>query len=203
MTKTITSTIHGVIDMSWPMVIISMVVLVTLRITYLIKRKEHIYLYKEILALTFVIYILCLFQVVTFQDDASWATNNFVPFKEIMRYSFGSKLFIKNVFGNMIMFIPYGFFVSYILKNKTPWLTLILALITCVTIELVQMSIGRVFDVDDMILNMVGGYFGYLIYYMLSKIGEKKPKLCNNEIFLDIMSIIMLGSIIAIIIEII
>ena len=49
------------------------------------------------LALSFIIYILCLFQVVTFQDDTSWASNDFIPFKEILRYNITSRLFLKNV----------------------------------------------------------------------------------------------------------
>ena len=81
-----TKTIHSVIDIAWPMVLISIVILVSLRITYLIKNRKHLYLYKELLMLSFIIYILCLFQVVTFQDDVSWSTNNFIPFREIFRY---------------------------------------------------------------------------------------------------------------------
>ncbi|MBD9097984.1 hypothetical protein EGP98_00030, partial [bacterium] len=60
------------------------------------------------------IYILCLFQVVTFQDATYNTGNNLIPFKEIFRYSLGSRLFIKNVLGNVVMFMPYGFLCSYI-----------------------------------------------------------------------------------------
>ena len=104
----LSSTIHGVIEFTWPMILISVIILVSFRVTYLIKNKEKMVLYKELLMLSFIIYILCLFQVVTFQDDTSWASNNFVPFREIMRYNITSKLFIKNVLGNMIMFMPFG-----------------------------------------------------------------------------------------------
>ena len=65
-----------------------------------------------------IIYILCLFQIVTVQDTVYWSTNNFIPFKEIFRYEFGSKVFIHNIIGNIILFIPFGFFVSSILKTK-------------------------------------------------------------------------------------
>ena len=76
----VTKTIQGVIDMTWPMLLISVVVVVSLRITYLIKNREHFTLYQELLALSFIIYILCLFQIVTFQDTVSWSSNNFIPF---------------------------------------------------------------------------------------------------------------------------
>lgn len=195
----VTKTIQGVIDMTWPMLLISVVVVVSLRITYLIKNKKHFTLYQELLALSFIIYILCLFQIVTFQDTVSWSSNNFIPFREIFRYHIGSRLFLKNVLGNVLLFMPFGFFSSYYLKFKKPWVILGLTLVTSFSIEVIQMSIGRVFDVDDILLNIVGGYFGYLIYSVISRIGEKAPDFFKNEIFLDAVSIIILVGVIALI----
>ena len=97
----IKSTIHGVVDFTLPMIIISVVIMVSVRLTYLIKNKQKIVVYEELLMLCFAIYILCLFQVVTFQDDVSWSSNNFIPFREILRYDITSRLFLKNVVGNM------------------------------------------------------------------------------------------------------
>ena len=106
----LTNTIQGVVNFAWPMVLISVVILVSFRLSYLFKNKEKLVLYKELLGLSFVIYILCLFQVVTFQDNVSWSSNNFIPFREMFRYNIGSRLFVKNVLGNALMFLPYGFF---------------------------------------------------------------------------------------------
>lgn len=195
----VTKTIQGVIDMTWPMLLISVVVVVSLRITYLIKNREHFTLYQELLTLSFIIYILCLFQIVTFQDTVSWSSNNFIPFREIFRYHIGSRLFLKNVLGNVLLFMPFGFFSSYYLKFKKPWVILGLTLVTSFSIEVIQMSIGRVFDVDDILLNIVGGYFGYLIYSVISRIGDKAPDFFKNEIFLDAISIIILVGVIALI----
>lgn len=188
----LTNTIYGVVDFAWPMVVISLVILVSLRISYLIKSKQHVVLYKELLSLTFVIYIMCLFQVVTFQDDVTWSANNFVPFKEILRYNIGSRLFFKNVLGNIIMFLPYGFFVSYILGNKKFVMPVLLTLIASISIEVVQMAIGRVFDIDDIILNIVGGFLGYFIYNLLDRLGDKLPRVFKSEWFLNAISIIVL-----------
>lgn len=195
----VTKTIQGVINMTWPMLLISVVVVVSLRITYLIKNREHFTLYQELLALSFIIYILCLFQIVTFQDTVSWSSNNFIPFREIFRYHIGSRLFLKNVLGNVLLFMPFGFFSSYYLKFKKPWVILGLTLVTSFSIEVIQMSIGRVFDVDDILLNIVGGYFGYLIYSVISRIGDRAPDFFKNEIFLDAVSIIILVGVIALI----
>ena len=80
----LSTTIQGVINFTWPMIIISMVIIISFRITYLIKNKQRLILYKELPMLICIVYILCLFQVVTFQDDVSWASNNFIPLKEIL-----------------------------------------------------------------------------------------------------------------------
>ena len=188
----VTRTIQSVIDMTWPMVIISVVVLVSLRIAYLIKNRKHLTLYKELLMLSFIIYILCLFQVVTFQDDVTWSSNNFVPFREIFRYNFGSRLFLKNVLGNVILFLPFGLFASYYLDIKKPYLAFILTLIASVSIEVVQMVIGRVFDIDDIILNVIGGTIGFYIYSLIRKIWNKLPNFMKSEVFLDIVAVIIL-----------
>ena len=188
----LTDTIQGVVNFTWPMLIISIVIMVSTRITYLIEEKEKIVIYKELLMLCFAIYILCLFQVVTFQDDVTWSSNNFIPFKEILRYSITSRLFWKNVVGNMIMFLPFGFFISYYLKAEKPTLPLILTFIASIAVEIVQMCIGRVFDVDDILLNLLGGTIGFCIFHVLRRIGNRLPKFFHNEWVLNIGAIIAL-----------
>ena len=134
----LTNTIQGVVNFTWPMLIISVVIMVSVRITYIVLNKTRLVLYKELLMLVFAIYILCLFQVVTFQDSSSLSGNNFVPFREIFRYNITSRLFLKNVIGNMIMFFPFGFFISYYINPDDIKPTIILTLIASVAIEVVQ-----------------------------------------------------------------
>ena len=200
MIKPLSNTLQQVVNFTWPMVIISVVIMVSFRIAYLIRNKEKFVLYKEVLMLIFGVYILCLFQVVTFQDDTAWASNNFIPFKEIFRYSITSRLFVKNVLGNMIMFLPFGFFVSYYLKAEKITLPIVLTLIASISIELVQLAIGRVFDVDDIILNLLGGIMGFFIYSILRIIGERLPRFCRKDWFLNILSIILFIGLIAMIV---
>ena len=167
-------TIFDILVAVAPVIIISCVIAITLRITYLIKTRKKFHPIRELLSLIFMIYIICLFYIVTFQDiDGSWATSNFQPFKEMFRYSFGSRLFIKNVLGNMLMFVPYGFFVSYILKERKALIILVLTFILSFTIEYIQLRIGRVFDIDDILLNLMGGILGYWIYLFLCWIQDK------------------------------
>ena len=189
----ISSTIQSAISVTWPVIIISTIIMVSFRLCYLIQAKQRIVLYKELCMLLFGIYILCLFQIVTFQDDSPWATNNFIPFKEIMRYDITSRLFFKNVLGNMIMFFPFGLFSSYYLKVKRIEIPLLLTIIASISIECVQLAIGRVFDVDDILLNVLGGMTGYCLYKIIRAISFVVPSVCKKEWFLNIISIIILG----------
>ena len=182
----LTNTIQGVVNFTWPMLIISIVIMVSVRITYIIKNKTR--------------FVLCLFQVVTFQDSMAQYGNNFIPFHEIFRYNITSRLFLKNVIGNMIMFFPFGFFISYYINPDDIKPILILTLIASVAIEIVQLLIGRVFDIDDILLNLVGGALGYAIYNIMRKIGEKFPKVFHNELLLNISSITALMGLFALLI---
>jgi len=185
----LSNTIQGVVSFTWPMVLISTIIIVSFRIAYVLKNHIKFVLYQDLLMLSFIIYVLCLFQVVTFQDTVSWSSNNFIPFREIFRYDFGSQLFVKNVLGNMILFLPFGFFVSYYLKSKKALLPVILTLIASCSIETVQMVIGRVFDIDDIILNLLGGIIGFFLYYLLVKIGRKLPDVLKSDAFLNIIAV--------------
>ena len=192
MLKPITNTLHGVISITWPMVLISCVVIVGLRISYLIKNKKKFVIYKELLSLSFLIYIMCLFQVVTFQDDVTWSSNNFVPFKEIFRYSFNSKLFYRNVIGNVAIFVPFGYYVNYYCKSKNITYSLLITLIVSTTIETIQLALGRSFDIDDIILNVLGGVVGYLLYIFSEFIFKKTSEKVKNSFLLNLICVLII-----------
>ena len=185
---------YDVLPDIWPMLIIILVIICSLRITYLITKHKRFQLHKEIIYLICIIYILCLFHVVTFQDN-NYGVSNFIPFKEIFRYNIGSDKFIKNILGNIMLFVPYGFLASYLLNNKKFSVITILTLVASLTIETVQYYIGRVFDIDDIILNLLGGIAGYLIFIGIDAI-RSKVKILRNDTVLDVLIIIILALII-------
>lgn len=164
------------------------VILSSIRIVYLVKNHESFILYKELMTLGFVIYVMCLFHVVTFQD-VSWSSSNFIPFKEMFRYRVFSTMFFRNVAGNLLMFMPYGLFISYFLKLNKKGIVLLLSLIVSCTIESTQLLIGRVFDVDDIMLNILGGLFGYYLYRLVHLIKDHLPHFLKNQIFYNIVAI--------------
>lgn len=184
-------TILEIFNQTWPSIIITMVIAVSLRIAYLIKSKTKIVLYREIFMLIFIVYVLCLFYVVTFQD-VSWSSSNYIPFHEMFRYTIGSRLFFKNVVGNMLLFVPFGFFATYFTKIDKTFPILLLATLTSFTIEITQLIIGRVFDVDDVILNIVGALIGYLLYKLLNRIKDKLPNMLKQPIVCNILVVVLL-----------
>ena len=152
-----------VFEQIWPILLIFLFVLFGLKITDRIVNKRKLRIMKEIIDLFFYAYLFMLFYVVTFQD-VDWSTYNLTLFKEILRYEAGSQLFFKNIIGNVVMFIPYGIYTSYYLKLKKPYVIIILAFLLSLLIETVQYRIGRVFDIDDILLNVIGGLIGYYLY---------------------------------------
>lgn len=187
----IQSTIKNALHENFSMILIFTVVLVTIRIMYLTVHKDKFVLYKEIFMLAFLLYALLLFYVVTFQD-VNYGTNNFIPFKEILRYEVGSKVFIKNILGNIILFIPFGIFVSFLLRTRKIYPIFIITLITSSVIEYTQLKIGRTFDIDDIILNIVGGIIGYLIYLFIDIFESHLPLIFRSEIFKNIFTILLI-----------
>lgn len=172
----------------WPMLFIFAVILISIRITYLLCNKERFVFHKELLTLCFIIYILLLYYIVTFQDN-NYGTNNFIPFREIFRYDLDSKLFIRNVLGNVLLFVPFGMFVTYYVKVNKVYIPIILSLIVSCAIEFAQSLIGRTADIDDVILNVLGGIIGCLIFKFGGKLYDKLPRFMRSEIFLDALSL--------------
>ena len=188
--------ITEIVNNVWPLLVIVSVIVISLRAAYIIKYKPKVIFYKEMLMFGFIIYVLCLFYVVTFQD-VNWATSNYVPFKEMFRYAIGSRMFFKNVIGNMIMFLPFGFFVAYFLKLNKARYILLLSTLVSVTIEIIQKSIGRVFDVDDIILNIIGGLFGFLIFKLIYFLKSKAPEFLKKDIIYNIIIVVIIAVMIA------
>lgn len=185
-------TVKNILANTWPMILIITIILSSLRIAYIVKYKEKFKFYEEMLKLGFIIYIMSLFYVVTFQD-VSWSTSNFIPFKEVFRYQLFSERFFRNVVGNLIMFMPYGFFVSYFLKLDQKRQIFWMSLLVSVTIEVTQLIIGRVFDVDDIMLNVCGGMLGYFVYRLIHKFKSKLPNFFKNDIFYNIVVTLLIG----------
>ena len=188
----IQDTLRMAFSENYPMIIIFTIIIASIRIAYLIVHKQKFIFYRELFMLAFLLYSLILFYVVTFQD-INYGTNNFVPFHEIFRYEFGSSYFIHNILGNILLFVPFGYFVSRIMKTRKPWATIIISIITAVTIECTQLMIGRTFDVDDIILNVAGCLLGFLVYLLIDVIESHLPPFCSTNMFKNIVVVVFVA----------
>ena len=177
----------------WPSVVIITVSLIAIRIAHLKNHNEKVVFYKEFWTLIAIIYMLLLYQMVTRVDiNKSFSTGyNLVPFAEIFRYEVGSPMFIYNVAGNIALFIPFGFIISVYCKPKKIWTNLIIAIIVSSTIELVQLNIGRSFDIDDIILNTIGCIIGFLLYIGLNAILKHLPSIFKSSWLKNLICIII------------
>lgn len=123
---------------------------------------------KDLISLLFIFYLSFLTVLVT-DESIVYYEANFTPFKEIMRYNVTSIYFFKNVIGNIILFIPMGMYLTYKLNIKKIYIIIILSIYFSLSIEIFQLFIDRVFDVDDIILNVIGAFIGYLIVKKVTK----------------------------------
>ena len=197
--ETISSSLKSVLHDTWPMILLTCVVLISIRVTYLLKNKQKMIISNEMMMLTFIVYILCLFQIVTSQDVSSVHGINVTLFKELTRYQIGSRLFIRNIIGNILMFIPFGFFTSYYLKLDKKRIIFYLTLIVSIVIELIQLKIGRAFDVDDIILNTLGSLIGYFMYRLMDRIfGDLSDTVKGTFIVIGILVAIVIVTILVI-----
>lgn len=145
------------------------------------QKIRHIIKYVLLLA-----YIVVLVYVVFFAEMfgrtcvSSYYRYNLVPFKEIKRFAthfsqLGIRVVLINIAGNVLAFMPLGFLLPLIAdkKLKLPAVVLI-SFALSLAIELTQL-ITRVgsCDVDDLILNTLGGVMGYGCYVIFRKIRKK------------------------------
>lgn len=184
-------TLYTTLLSTWPMITLFVAIMVILRITRIIINHEKFIFYKEFYNLLFIIYLLLLYYLLLSTENASSGLN-LVPFKEITRYQIGTTQFFYNVIGNIVLFLPFGFFVSDFVKAKKTHQILIVSILISLTAELIQFKIGRAFDIDDIILNVTGAILGFLCYKGLRAVKRKLPSILKNNIFYNILAIIIL-----------
>ena len=84
-----------------------------------------------------------------------------------------------------MLFIPFGYLITDMINEKANknniFITGIIVLITSLTTEIIQMFIGRSFDIDDIFLNVIGGLLGYIIFVFIHKLIPKLPENLNNN----------------------
>ena len=125
----------------------------------------------------FLLYLALLSYLMFFSEDFG-RTNpnrgyayNLAPFKEIMRFityyeTLGMRAVVVNLAGNVIAFMPFGFFMPVVSRrSRGPVRIIFLGFGFSLMLETIQLGfkVGS-FDVDDLILNTLGAAIGFFCY---------------------------------------
>lgn len=114
---------------------------------------------------------------------------NLELFREIKRFyqyrhQLGMEAFLLNVVGNVAAFVPCGFFLPIVSTRGKKWYnTIMICFGFSFCIEVVQLvfKVGS-FDVDDLLLNTVGGAVGYLFCHVVQQIRIRRKRRGKTKI---------------------
>lgn len=82
---------------------------------------------------------------------------------------FSNNTFIDDI-SNVLIFIPFGFYIMHFMKNKNILKLLAISFLVSLTFEIIQLFllIGT-FSFNDLITNTLGGVLGYFVYLVFHK----------------------------------
>ncbi len=137
--------------------------------------KEKIAISRTMLDLVIFCYSIGLLILLFFRpENQYYGSINLTPFKTVMFYLEGHVdllIAFYNLGANIGLFIPFGIY--YCFKKETPRIgqLLIISFFSISLIEGMQFVTKRgSLDIDDLILNIVGVFMGYLLYPFLKRV---------------------------------
>lgn len=148
------------------------------------KRRQYRILGKIIFVLyiVFVFYFLLVSEVYGRTGEVQGYHYNLVLFREIRRFwnyreQLGMFATASNLLGNILIFLPFGFFMPMASMRRSFCVTTIYSLLLSVIVETSQllMQVGS-FDVDDLLLNTVGGMLGFIAFAVCNVIRRNYAK---------------------------
>lgn len=122
----------------------------------------------------FVVYAIVLLKLLLFSRPAGVEQRmNLIPFATISHYLFNDAATVQrfalgNVVGNIVAFAPLGVFLPLLRRRTGIWTNLFIVVCASVAVEVVQGVFGLgSSDIDDVILNTLGGLVGILFFTAL------------------------------------
>lgn len=132
-----------------------------------------------VLYIVFLVYFLCFSELYGRTEPSEGYRYNLELFKEINRFiqyreELGAFAVFANLFGNILIFVPYGFFISMASTCRGFFQTLFYSFALSLGVEIFQLltKVGS-FDVDDLLLNTLGGILGYILFLACNIIRRK------------------------------
>lgn len=175
-----------------PITLLVGILYIIFRFLKLKKNNSDINYKREILYLIFICYIVGLFNLVLVPINfwnIIWYNIfynfNENPFAGIFDFSYN---FIPTIYkiiigeytldswgkamivGNFLMFIPMGILLSLCLENVNKKNIFKYAVLIPLAIEVLQLVVGRSFDIDDLVMNFLGIVIGYYLVKLIKKL---------------------------------
>lgn len=136
--------------------------------------------------LLYVIYLSVLFYLLFFSayrnDVQGMIAYNVIPFDSIQNYmnhydGFRLSRLTDNVFGNIAAFVPFGFLSPILFHKLKISYVVTISFFFSLVIESSQilLRVGA-FDVDDILLNTIGGGIGYLLLKLIFLFFNKRAR---------------------------
>ncbi len=169
------------------------------------KRVEKWNTKDFLLLIIFLIYLwllseILLFKVVPFEKilttDREFVRRiSLVPFDSIKLYYANGNFNIfglLNVIGNIIIFVPLGIYMELYCKKRN---TIVTIFSISIVVELVQYIFGiGIMDIDDVLLNTIGGIVGVVCYKVLKLIFRSDDKVKKVVIMLVLLGTIIFAT---------
>jgi glycopeptide antibiotics resistance protein len=138
-------------------------------------RKQSFHLPYSKIRILLLLYSIALFILLFLRpSDQIYQSINLVPFSTITFYLYGNVnglISFYNLAANIGLFIPFGIFLK--MKERTIFQLVYIPILFISLIELLQYFTARgSLDIDDLILNVLGFFIGYLLYPFFTKIFE-------------------------------
>ena len=142
-----------------------------------------ILLYTFFLVYLFLLLSVLLFERINFNGEQYLVRSiNIVPFHTIGTYLSeiihkSSRIAFTNIFWNVLMFAPLGLYIPVIKGGKKTITYLYWIFLFSLTAEILQWIFGLgASDIDDIILNCLGGFLGLMAFKILLIIFKKENK---------------------------
>lgn len=150
-------------------------------------RKETKRAIQGFSVILFILYLILMIYFLFFAENLGRSFSertyayNLEPFKEIGRFwtyrkELGFWAVFLNLAGNVLCFVPFGAILPILsVRARNFFLTTLLSFEFSLMVECVQL-ISRVgsFDVDDLMLNTMGGVVGFLMFTVCNALRRKR-----------------------------
>nr|WP_244163254.1 VanZ family protein [Paenibacillus pectinilyticus] len=121
-----------------------------------------------------------------------------IPFNTIYSYLSGELhvspiIVMTNILGNIILFMPLGLYVQLLKKDKRLSISMLIVFLVSLLVEILQYIFGiGATDIDDIILNSLGGFIGIYVYKVLSRIFKDEQKV-RLTLVLTVLIVILIA----------